>query len=77
LKKVFQKFNINGDTMSVSSPLAPHFKLKTAMFSSTVEEREYMTYVAYARVIGSLMYAMMYRPNLSHVISMVSTRSLQ
>jgi len=28
LMKVLQKFNINGDTKSVSTPLAPHFKLK-------------------------------------------------
>ena len=28
LKKVLQKFNINSDTKSVSTPLAPHFKFK-------------------------------------------------
>jgi len=63
LKKIFQKFNIN-DTKSVSTPLAPHFKLKVTM-SPTVEEREYMTHVLYTSVVGSLMYAMVcIRPDL-------------
>jgi len=73
LKKVLQKFNINGDTKSVSIPLAPHFKLKTTMSPTSFEEHEYMTHVPYASTVGSLMYAMMYtRPNLSQAISMVS-----
>ena len=59
LKEVFQKFNINDDTKSVSTPLAPHFKLKVTMSPTTVEEREYMTHVPYASTVGSLMYAMM------------------
>jgi len=73
LKKVLQKFNINDDTKSVSTPLAPHFKLKATMSPITVEEREYMTHVPYASAVGSLMYAMVCtRPDLSQVISMVS-----
>jgi len=31
LKKVLQKFNINDDMKSVSTPLAPYFKLKTTV----------------------------------------------
>jgi len=31
LKKVLQKFNINDNTKSVSTTLAPHFKLKADM----------------------------------------------
>jgi len=31
LKKVLQKFNINGDKMTVSTPLVSHFKLKATM----------------------------------------------
>ena len=46
LKKILQKFNINGDTKSVSTSLAPHFKLKGTMSPITIEEREYMTYVS-------------------------------
>jgi len=41
LKKVLQKFNINGGTKFVSTPLASHFKLKTTMSPTSVEEREY------------------------------------
>ena len=58
LQKVLQRFNINGDTKSVSTPLVPHFKLKATIFPTTVEEREYLTHVPYASVVGSLMYAM-------------------
>ena len=43
---------------SASTPLAPHFKLKVTMSSTSVEEREYTTHVLYASVVGNLMYAM-------------------
>jgi len=73
LKKVLQKFNINDDTKSVSTPLAPHFKLKAIMFPITIEEREYMIHVPYVSTIGNLMYAMVYtRPDLSQAVSIVS-----
>ena len=58
LKKVLQQFNINDDSKSVSTPLTPHFKLKTIISSITVEEREYMTHMPYVSLAGSLMYAM-------------------
>jgi len=73
LQKVFQRFNIDGDTKSVSTPLAPHYKLKATMFPTTIEEREYMTRVLYTCAVGSLMYAMMYtRPDLSQAVSIIS-----
>ena len=73
LKKLLQKFNINGDTKSVSTLLVPHFKLKTTMSSTSVEEREYMTHVPYASVVGSLIYAMVCTmPDLSQVVSIAS-----
>jgi len=73
LKKVLQKFNINDDTKIVSTPLAPHFKLKATMSLTYVEEREYMTHVPYTNPVGSLIYTMMCtRPDLSHTVSMVS-----
>jgi len=37
LKKVLQKFNVNGDTKSASIPLAPYFKLKATMSSTFVK----------------------------------------
>jgi len=73
LKKVFQKFNINGDTKSVITPLTPHFKLKTTISPTTVVEPEYMTHVPYASAVGSLMYAMVCtKLDLSQVVSMIS-----
>ena len=57
----------------ISTPLATHFKLSTEMYPSTKEEREYMSHVPYANVVGSLMYAMVCtRPDISHAISVVS-----
>ena len=58
LQRVLQRFNIDGDTKSVSTPLAPHFKLKVTMSLTTIEDHEYMTRVPYASAVGSLMYAM-------------------
>ena len=73
LKKVLQKFNINSNTKSVSTPLAFHFKLKAIMSHTSVVEREYMTHEPYTSTVGSLIYAMVCtRPDLSHVVSMVS-----
>ena len=56
MKKVLRKFNINDGIKSVSTPLPSHFKLKAIMSSNFFEEREYMTYVLYASVVGRLMY---------------------
>jgi len=73
LQKVLQKFNIDGDTKSVSTPMAPHFKLKATMSPNTIEEREYITRVPYASAVGSLMYAMVCtRSDLSQAVSMIS-----
>jgi len=54
LQKVLQRLNIDGDTKSVSTPLAPHFMLKATMSPTTIEECEYMTRVPYASAVGSL-----------------------
>jgi len=73
LKKLLQKFNINDDTKSISTLLAPHFKLKTTISLTTIEEREYMTHVPYASAVSSLLYATVCtRSDLSQAVSMVS-----
>ena len=60
-------------TRFVSTPLALHFKLKAIISPTTIEEREYMTHVTYASVVGSLMYAIVCtRLDWSQVVSMVS-----
>jgi len=70
-KKVLQKFIINDNMKSVSTPLSSHFKLKVSM--SPIEEREYMTHIPYASAFGSLIYAMVYTSlDLLQAISMVS-----
>jgi len=71
LKKALQKSNINGDTKSVSTPLAPHFKSKATMSPTSVKEREYMTHVLHASEVGSFIYAMVCtRPDLLRAVSM-------
>jgi len=71
LQKVLQRFNINSDTKFVSTP---HFKLKTTMSPTTIEEHEYMTRVPYASAVGNLMYTMVcIRPDLSQAVMMLST----
>jgi len=71
LEKVIDRFNM-GDCKSLSIPLAAHFKLSSNS-SPTIEEEIEKTHVLYSSVVGSLMYAIAYtRPNLSHVISVVS-----
>jgi len=73
LQKVLQRFNIDSDTKSVSTPLAPHFKLKATMSPTTVEEREYMTRVPYSIKVGRLIYVMVCtRSDLSQAVSMIS-----
>ena len=49
---------MNKKMKSVSTPLAPHFKLSDAMSPNNEAEREYMSRVPYANAIGSLMYVM-------------------
>ncbi|CAL5356856.1 unnamed protein product [Camellia sinensis] len=58
LKKVLDRFGINGKTKAVSTPLAPHFKLSASMSPRTEEERKHMAQVPYANAVGALMYAM-------------------
>ena len=46
LQKVLQKFYIGWKAKSVSSPLAPHFKLSADMSPKTIDDREYMSHVS-------------------------------
>ncbi|XP_075107062.1 secreted RxLR effector protein 161-like [Nicotiana tabacum] len=45
---------MNENTKSVSTPLAPHFKLSAAMSPKNEVEREYMSRVPYANAVGDL-----------------------
>ena len=84
LQKVLQKFDIGCETKSLSTLLAPHFKLSANMSPKTVDEREYvslqrllmsvsMSHVSYASGVGSLMYVMVRtRSDLLQAVRMVS-----
>ena len=73
LKKVLQCFDISKKSKHVSTPLAPHIKLSASLSPSSNEERECMSRVPYANVVGSLMYVMVCtRPDISHAIRVVS-----
>jgi len=73
LQKVLQKFLIADEAKSVSSLLAPHFKLSARMSPKTIDDHENMSHGSYANTVGSLMYAMMCtRPDLSQAVRMVS-----
>ncbi|KAE8681667.1 GDSL esterase/lipase [Hibiscus syriacus] len=66
LRKVQKRFGMTEKSKPVSTPLAPHFKLGASMSPKDDEEREYMSKVLYASVVGSLMYAMVCtRPDIS------------
>jgi hypothetical protein len=72
IKKVLHRFNMH-DAKSVSTPIAPHFKLSAEQCPSTDEYFEYMSRVPYSSAVGSLMYAMVCsRPDLSYAMSLVS-----
>ena len=57
----------------VSTPLASHFRLSSALCPESDYDIEYMSRVPYSSAVGSLMYAMVCsRPDLSHALSVVS-----
>ena len=55
LQKMLQKFLVGDEVKSVSSPLAPHFKLSEKMSQQTIDDHEYMSHISYASSKGSLM----------------------
>ena len=57
----------------MSSLLSSHFKLSKEQSPKTKEERDHMSKVPCASVIGSLMYAMVcIRPNITHAVGVVN-----
>ena len=57
----------------VSTPLAAHFRLSSALSPQSDDEIEYMSHVSYFSAVGSLMYAMVCsRLDLSYTVSAVS-----
>ncbi|KAG8496510.1 hypothetical protein CXB51_008987 [Gossypium anomalum] len=57
----------------VSTPLAAHFRLSSALSPQSDDEIEYMSHVPYFSAVGSLMYAMVCsRPDLLYAVSAIS-----
>ncbi|KAL9261014.1 Retrovirus-related Pol polyprotein from transposon TNT 1-94-like protein [Drosera capensis] len=72
IEKVLQKFNM-GKVTVVSSSIPSHFKLSADQSASIDKERKYMSWVLYALVVGSLMYAIVCsRPDIAHAVGVVS-----
>ncbi|KAG8478904.1 hypothetical protein CXB51_028750 [Gossypium anomalum] len=72
IEKVLCRFNMQS-AKPVSTPLAAHFRLSSALSPQSDDEIEYMSHVPYSSAVGSLMYAMVYsRPDLSYAVSVVS-----
>ncbi|KAG8474748.1 hypothetical protein CXB51_031715 [Gossypium anomalum] len=68
----YKRFNMRS-AKPVSTPLAAHFRLSSALSPQSDDEIEYMSHVPYSSAVGSLMYAMVCsRPDLSYAVSAVS-----
>lgn len=72
VEKILQRLNMNKVKPS-NIRLASHFKLSSGLSPSSDEEKQYMSRVPYANVVGSLMYAMIStRSDISHAVGVVS-----
>eukprot|EP00253_Pinus_taeda_P004057 PITA_04057 len=68
VKKILQRFNMN-DSNLVKVPIPVGVKLSVEQCPKTQEEECDMSYVPYASVVDSLMYAMVYtRPDITHAV---------
>src|SRR5438132_519777 len=59
IEKVLHCFNMH-NVKPVSTPLATHFRLSSALCPVSEDDIEYMSRVPYSSVVGSLMYYMVY-----------------
>ena len=57
IEKLFRKFNMQ-NTKHVTTLLAAHFILSSALCLQSNEEVDYMSRVSYSSVVGSFMYVM-------------------
>lgn len=56
----------------VGTPLAPHFRLSSALYPVSDYDIEYMSRVPYTSAVGSLMYAMVCSRPICHMHCVVS-----
>ena len=72
IEKVLRRFNMQS-AKPVSTPLAAHFRLSSALSPQSDSDDDYMSRVPYSSAVGSLMYAMVCsRPDLAYAVSVVS-----
>ena len=72
MERVIEKFGMNS-VKPINVPLPSHFKLSSVLSPRIDEEKQYMSHVPYAIVVGNLMYAMVStRPDISHAVGVVS-----
>ena len=72
IEKILLRFGMN-NVKPVSVPFASHFKLSSSLCPNSDEEKDYMSQIPYANVVGCLMYAMVCtRPDISHAVGVVS-----
>jgi len=72
VEKILLRFGMN-NVKPMLVPLASHFKLSSSLCPNTDEEKDYMSRIPYANVVGCLMYAMVCtRPDISHAVGVVS-----
>jgi len=72
IKKMLERYHMQ-DSRPMDTPVDKSLSLSCDMCPKTLEEKEKMSRVPYASVVGSLMYAMMCtRPNICYAVRLVS-----
>jgi hypothetical protein len=72
IETILQRLNMHGSKL-VKVPIPIGVKLSADQFPKTQEEEEDMSHVLYAKIVGSLMYAMVCtRPNIAHAVGVLS-----
>ena len=72
IEKVLRRFNMQNAKL-ITTSLAAHLKLSSALCPQSDEEVDYMSRVPYSSVLGSLMYAKVCsHPDLDYALSAVS-----
>ncbi|KAJ4715506.1 Retrovirus-related Pol polyprotein from transposon TNT 1-94 [Melia azedarach] len=72
IQKILSRFGMS-TAKPIDTPSAANAHLSVAFAPKSVEEKEYMSRVPYASVVGSLMYAMVCtRPDLAQSVSVIS-----
>ena len=72
IENVLRRFNMQNEK-PITTPLAAHFRLSSALCPQSDEEVDYMSRVSYSSAMGSLMYAMVCScPDLVYAVSAFS-----